>query len=200
MRTRYVMTQSDAESVAGFLSEKLAPSLKVACYHGGLSMGAREDAHVAFLNGQVQVVVATVAFGMGIDKPDVRRIIHYGPPKTVEEYFQQIGRAGRDGLDSVCELISSDSDFRQYSSDFYTKNLSEENIKHVTASTEALRNFASCSSCRWRWLLEYFGETPSYRPFVPAQQLCCLPLCRCNYRTVADIRHPFKIPRSLRPL
>lgn len=159
----YAMTQSDAESVAGFLGEKLAPSLKVACYHGGLSMAAREDAHVAFLNGQVQVVVATVAFGMGIDKPDVRRIIHYGPPKTVEEYFQQIGRAGRDGLDSVCELITSDGDFRQYSSDFYTKSLSEENIKQVAASTEALRNFASCSSCRWRWLLEYFGETPSYR-------------------------------------
>ena len=140
------MTQNDTESVAGFLSEKLAPSMKVACYHGGLSMGEREDAHVAFLNGQVQVIVATVAFGMGIDKPDVRRIIHYGPPKTVEEYFQQIGRAGRDGFDSICELISADTDFQSYSSDFYMKGLSPENRKQVAASTEALRRYASSST------------------------------------------------------
>ena len=151
------MTQSETESVASFLTEKLA-GRRVACYHGGLSMGEREEAHVTFLNGQAQVIVATVAFGMGIDKPDVRRIIHYGPPKTVEDYFQQIGRAGRDGLDAMCELICSDSEFRSYSSDFYMKNLSEENKKHVAASTEALRRFAGASTCRRRWLLDYFGE------------------------------------------
>mmetsp|Transcript_43213 Transcript_43213/g.100802 ORF Transcript_43213/g.100802 Transcript_43213/m.100802 type:complete len:871 (+) Transcript_43213:22-2634(+) len=157
----YVMTQSETEMVSSFLAERLGAG-KVGAYHGGLSYGDREDAHVAFLNGQLQVMVATVAFGMGIDKPDVRRIIHYGAPKTVEEYFQQIGRAGRDGLDSNCELIWADSDFLAYSGDFYLKNLSEENKKSIQASTESLRAFASSSTCRRRWLLDYFGEQASY--------------------------------------
>ena len=99
---------------------------------------------------------------MGIDKPDVRRIIHYGPPKTVEEYFQQIGRAGRDGFEAVCELISADSDFGSYSSEFYLKGLSEEQRKVVQGSTQRLRAFASTNTCRRRWLLEYFGEEPAF--------------------------------------
>ena len=99
---------------------------------------------------------------MGIDKPDVRGIIHYGPPKTVEEYFQQIGRAGRDGFEAVCELISADSDFQNYSSEFYLKGLSQEQSKIVQNSTQRLRAFASTSACRRRWLLEYFGEEPAF--------------------------------------
>merc|ERR1719199_2109272 len=95
-------------------------------YHGGMANKSREDAHVAFLSGKAQVIVATVAFGMGIDKPDIRRIVHYGPPKTVEEYYQQIGRAGRDGLTAHCELISSDSDFQNYASEFYVGGLTPE--------------------------------------------------------------------------
>merc|ERR1712070_940661 len=101
----------------------------------------RKETHYSFLSGKMQVVVATVAFGMGIDKPDIRRVIHYGPPKTVEEYYQQVGRAGRDGLPSSCELFSSDVDFTNYASEFYTKGLTAEAKALQLKSTDALRQF-----------------------------------------------------------
>lgn len=159
----YVPTQSEAESVASFLAEQLQPDgVQVGCYHGGKGNREREEVHVGFLSGALGVIVATVAFGMGIDKPDIRRVVHYGPPKTVEEYYQQIGRAGRDGLTSHCHLITTDTDFGNYSSDFYTRGLSEDAKKLQLESTEALRRFAALSGCRRRWLLEYFGETPAF--------------------------------------
>jgi superfamily II DNA helicase RecQ len=79
-------------------------------YHAGFPPMQRKETHYSFLSGKMQVVVATVAFGMGIDKPDIRRVIHYGPPKTVEEYYQQIGRAGRDGLTAHCKVRTTESE------------------------------------------------------------------------------------------
>jgi len=155
----YTMTQREADMMAEFLAESLADTgIKVGAYNGGLSLAVREETHIAFLSGRIQVMCATVAFGMGIDKLDVRHIIHYGPPKTVEEYFQQIGRAGRDGLEAKCELICADSDFSAYSSEFYTKDLTAEVAERLKQSTDALRRYASMASCRRRWLLEYFEE------------------------------------------
>lgn len=159
----YAPTQSEVEAVAGFLAQALGQrGITVAAYHGGKAMGVREEAHFDFLSGKKQVIVATVAFGMGIDKPDIRRIVHYGPPKTVEEYFQQIGRAGRDGINSFCELICNDADFMTYSSDFYTKGLTSQGKEQMLASCEALRCYAGQTRCRRGWLLGYFGETPAF--------------------------------------
>eukprot|EP00425_Heterocapsa_triquetra_P031424 CAMPEP_0195119598 /NCGR_PEP_ID=MMETSP0448-20130528/119840_1 /TAXON_ID=66468 /ORGANISM="Heterocapsa triquestra, Strain CCMP 448" /LENGTH=909 /DNA_ID=CAMNT_0040156943 /DNA_START=42 /DNA_END=2769 /DNA_ORIENTATION=+ len=159
----YVPTQGDTDTVANHLAAKLSPhGIKVKSYHGGKHNRDREEAHMAFLSGQAKVIVATVSFGMGIDKPDIRRVVHYGPPKTVEEYFQQIGRAGRDGLPSVCELVAADSDFSNYSSEFYTKGLTEKAKSQMLASTDALRRYAGDACCRRRWLLEYFGEAPAF--------------------------------------
>ena len=78
---------------------------------------------------------------MGIDKPDIRRIVHYGTPKTMEEYYQHIGRGGRDGLESICYMFYSSTDFVRYKSSFYTKNLSAKAIEMSNKSGDYLRNF-----------------------------------------------------------
>jgi len=157
----YVPTQAETEALSSFLSEKL-PAGSVRTYHGGLPLGAREKAHLDFLSGTAKAVVATVAFGMGIDKPDIRRVVHYGPPKTVEEYLQQVGRAGRDGFPAMCELVAADSDFVGYSADFYTQGLTEDMKKRQLESTTALRVYALGATCRRKWLLEYLGEAPTF--------------------------------------
>jgi ATP-dependent DNA helicase RecQ len=103
----YAPTRADVEELANFLQHRFAAegsTVRCEPYHAGLSTSIRQQAHTNFLTGTTDIIVATVAFGMGIDKPDIRRVIHWGPPKSVEEYSQQIGRAGRDGLPAECTL------------------------------------------------------------------------------------------------
>ena len=112
----YVATRKEVESVATTLQAQLQNSsvVTVLPYHAGMTAAARQAAHTAFLTGKCTVLVATVAFGMGIDKPDTRRIIHFGPPKNMEEYYQQIGRAGRDGAAAEAVLYANGQDFDKY--------------------------------------------------------------------------------------
>ena len=155
----YCATRRQVDDAYGTLKAHVGD--KVVAYHAGLDADVRKEAHLAFLTGRATFVVASVAFGMGIDKADVRRIIHLGPPKTFEEYYQQIGRAGRDGRPAQCIMFAVDTDFDKYSSQFYLGNLTAQAREAVTTSTARLRAFARASataSCRRAMILHYFDN------------------------------------------
>ena len=160
----YCVSRKNVEEVGAFLASRLRPAgIRCEQYHAGFSQQVRKDTHYSFLSGRTQVVVATVAFGMGIDKPDIRRVVHIGAPKTVEEYYQQIGRAGRDGLPAKCEMICTEADFTRYKDDFYLGNLTAAKRAMMETSIDALRHFASEGiRCRRRMILEFFKEDPPW--------------------------------------
>lgn len=153
-------------------ASQLASSV-VKPYHAGLTYGQRTEAHTEFLIGKVAIIVATVAFGMGIDKPDIRRVIHWGACKTVEEYYQQMGRAGRDGLPAECIMYADSHDFAKYKDDFYLGGLSGEAKVATVHSMDALRDFAmSTDGCRRAALLNFFDEIPSFGKYCGTCDLC----------------------------
>ena len=148
-------------------------SAHVRAYHAGLSNTQRTESHTGFLVGRVSIVVATVAFGMGIDKPDIRRVVHWGAPKTVEEYYQQAGRAGRDGLPAECTMFAESGDFAKYKDEFYLGGLSGKARAATVRSMDALRDFAmSTSGCRRAALLDFFEEKPLFGKYCGTCDLC----------------------------
>jgi len=165
----YAATIREVVQICGALQNRLGESV-VRMYHGSMSPEARHDAHMDFLTSRAPVIVATTAFGMGIDKPDVRVVCHFGAPKTMEEYYQQIGRAGRDRLDSQVCLLFSDSEFTKYSSDFYVQGLTKEARATQEHSTRALKMYAlDRETCRRVLILKHFGEIP---PFTRCRGTC----------------------------
>ena len=140
-------------------------------YHAGLSDEERRSHQQQFIRDKVRIMVATVAFGMGIDKPNVRFVIHYDLPKSLEEYYQEIGRAGRDGLASHALLLYSAGDARKIRS-FFEEAADSANSERLL---QAMLKFASAKTCRRHFLLSYFGER-----FVPAEldgQIAAFPCC-----------------------
>jgi RecQ family ATP-dependent DNA helicase len=159
----YCPSKKEVDDISSMLSTKLLGICKVAAYHAGMEDSAREASHTGFLTGDIQVIVATVAFGMGIDKPDTRKVYHWGAPKTLEEYYQQIGRAGRDGLPGDVVMYCNPNDFTRYSDDFYTKNLSTSAKRAIAESTEALRKLSlNENECRRVAILRFFDEKPIF--------------------------------------
>lgn len=141
--------------------EELTETLKineiaVLPYHAGLDSATRSHNQDAFLQEEVQVIVATIAFGMGIDKPDVRFVMHYDIPKSLEGYYQETGRAGRDGGEGRCIAFYTYKDLQKLEKLMQTKSPSEQEIgRHLLAETAA---YSESSLCRRRILLHYFGE------------------------------------------
>ncbi len=150
----YCFSRKETEEIAEQLNNE---GFNAQAYHAGLETETRNSIQEDFTKDKTNIIVATIAFGMGIDKPDVRLVVHLTYPKTLEGYYQEIGRAGRDGLASECIMFYTYADTRKH--EFFINQISDRDLqKQARDKLNQVITYARLTSCRKRYLLKYFGE------------------------------------------
>lgn len=148
----YTQTRKNAEKIYNLLIEC---GIKAGCYHAGMSSEKKKSTHNLFVNDKIKVIVATICFGMGIDKPDIRKVINYGSPSNLETYYQEIGRAGRDGMPSTVVMFYKDADYSTNKSLISKGNNEERRVKLLNIFQKYITNTKVCRQN----LIEHYFET-----------------------------------------
>jgi len=181
----YVQTRKLCEKL---YDEFINREIKAAFYHGGMDKEDKERSHELFINGEILVIIATISFGMGIDKSDIRHVINYGVPENIESYYQEIGRAGRDGINSKASIFYDDSDF---STTLYLIQRSDDD-KQIQIKTDGMEIFRSylqeTNICRQQ-LIDYYFATGKFGTEKEVSHISVCGMCdNCRNENKEDLK------------